>query len=394
MQRTISRKTAVASCLAFIVSLGIAGCGTGTGDASGEGDASEIVAEASKNVEQAFANNGAEFKLDPVANPRALDGKTVMYLSAGLTSPAGSAAVRSLKAVQESIPFELVTFDGQFTTSRYQEGMRQAIAQKVDVLIVYGVDCAGNEAALKEVHTAGIKIVGVQSVDCNEADPNAKPLFDAQSLYPLGEGKTGTIGQTWAALGATQADYLISELNGDVRVIQFDVPDFAVTASLGKGFRARMKQCSTCKILETVQVGVADMGAGLQPKAEQVLLKHPDANAVELNYDDLVTLGLSAAIKSSGRQQDLLTIAGTGTEATMDMIRKDDGLLSAGWVEEYDWDHWAAIDTTLRLLSGEKAAVSGVPIILYDKDHNMPESGGFVPETDYQATFKSAWGVK
>ncbi|MDV6286492.1 sugar ABC transporter substrate-binding protein [Rhodococcus jostii] len=321
-----------------------------------------------------------------------MQGKTLMYLSAGISSPSGTAGVAALEAVRDQLGFSLVTFDGQFTPSRYQDGMRQAVAQKVDALIVYGISCAGNESALREVHAAGIKIIGLQSVDCNEADPSAPAMFDTQPLYPLGD-RTIRGGEVWAANGAAQADYLISQLEGNVKVIQFDVPDFAVTAALGRGFQERMAECSTCEIVESIDVAVADFGPGLQQKAEQALLKHPDANAVAINYDDLVTLGLSAAIQSSGRKDDLVTVAGTGYEATLDMIRQDNGL-KAGWVQNHDWDHYAGIDTTLRLLSGQQPEVSGIPVILYDKDHNISESGGFTPATDFRPVFEQAWASR
>ena len=64
-----------------------------------------------------------------------------------------------------------MVYDGQFTPSRYQDGMQEAIAEHVDVLMLYGVDCAGNEAALRQVRAAGIKIVGLQSVDSTSRTP-------------------------------------------------------------------------------------------------------------------------------------------------------------------------------------------------------------------------------
>jgi ribose transport system substrate-binding protein len=377
---------------ALALALSATACGEAeAGTASGEVD-DALVAEATSNVEKYFANNEAPFELEPVKDPDALKGKTLMYLSAGLASPAGTAALKSLKEVKDKLGFELVTFDGEFTTSKYQEGMRQAVSQKVDALMVYGVDCAGNEAALKQVRDAGIKLIGLQSVDCSEVNPKAKGLFESQPLYPIGEG-TGTVYEVWAADGAAQADYLISKLKGDVKVIQFDASGFAVTASLGEGFRERMADCSSCEVLETVTVELADYGPGLQQKAEQVLLKHPEANAVQIAYDDLVTLGVSSAIDSSGRKNDLMVVAGTGNEAAMDMIRKGKGL-DAGWVEDYDWDHYAGVDDALRLLSGQEPAASGHPVIFYDKDNNMPESGAFVPAVDFRSTFEKAWGLQ
>lgn len=377
-------------CLALAFATGVAACSTAEGT-SQEGSASSaaVVAESTANVDRYFANNGAPLVVSPASNPGALKGKTLMYLSAGISSPSGTAGVAALEKIRDQLGFNLVTFDGQFTPSKYQDGLRQAVAQKVDALIVYGISCAGNEAALREVRAAGIKVIGLQSADCNESDPNAQALFDAQPLYPSKDSEVKG-SAVWGANGAAQADYLISQLKGDVKVIQFDVPDFAVSAALGSYFEERMAACSTCEIVEKIDVAVADFGPGLQQKAEQALLKHPEANAVAINYDDLVTLGLSAAIQSSGRKNDLLAIAGTGYEATLDMIRQGNGL-AAGWVQNHEWDHYAGVDTVLRALAGQTPEVSGIPTILYDKNHNLPKSGAFIPATDFRSVFEQAW---
>ena len=35
--------------------------------------------------------------------------------------------------------------------------------------------------------------------------------------------------------------------------------------------------------------------------------------------------------------------------------------------------------------------MSGYPITMYDKDHNVPAFGPYVPKADYKATFEKIW---
>ncbi len=358
--------------------------------AEGSAAADDVVAQATQRVEGWYAANDAPVNTADVL-PNNLEGKKIFYLSAGLSSPSGTAGVNALNAVQKDLGFEYTAFDGEFTPSKYQEGMRQAIAQNYDVVIVYGVDCPGNEAPLKELKDAGIPVIGLASVDCNEGGRDGEPLFAAGVTYPLAEGKTGQAYDQWYEYGQSQADYLIAKLNGDVRVIQFDVPDFAVTAGLGQGFRDQLATCSTCQLLETVNVGVADFGPNLAQKADQALLKHPDANAVAINYDDLVTLGIANSVVQSGRNDELLVVAGEGLPAVADIVRENKGT-DAGWAYSYDWDHYAAVATAMSALAGQDAPVAGQPTIWYDAETNMPASGGWVPGVDFVAAFNQAWG--
>ena len=69
--------------------------GTSSPAASGGASSSAIVTQATANVARDFADNDAAFSLPPVKDPNALRGKTLMYLSAGLSPPGRPASPRS-----------------------------------------------------------------------------------------------------------------------------------------------------------------------------------------------------------------------------------------------------------------------------------------------------------
>lgn len=349
----------------------------------------DFVAQAIANVDGWYAAQEAPVDIEGVI-PNNLEGKKILYLSAGLSSPSGTAGIKALEDAQKTLGFDFTPFDGQFTPSEYQEGMRQAIAGGYDAVILYGVDCPGNEQPLKELRDAGIVVIGLASVDCDDSQEGAESLFTSEVTYPLAGGATGNARDWWYEQGVSQADYIIAKTDGQAKVIQFDVPDFAVTAALGEGFRDGLAKCTTCELLETVNVGVADFGPNLQQKADQALLKHPDANAVEINYDDLVTLGIANAVMQTGRNDDILVVAGEGLPGVTEIIRANKGT-DAGWAYSYDWDHYAAIATAMSALDGTDAPAAGQPTIWYDIDHNMPATGGWVPTVDFQQQFSDAW---
>ena len=47
---------------------------------------------------------------------------------------------------------------------------------------------------------------------------------------------------------------------------------------------------------------LADFGPALEEKISTALLRNPKANGMAVSYDDLVTVGGSAAVMSSGRR--------------------------------------------------------------------------------------------
>lgn len=385
-----ARMMAVAG--ACVATLALAACGSDdadTGNTSQETTAGGAdVATAQENVERYYAANSADNQ--PPSGPEAQTGKKVFYLSAGTATPSGSAAVKEIEKAADILEWDLTVFDGQFSPDVYQEGIRQAIANQQDGLILYGVDCPGLEKPLQQAKEAGIVIVGVSSIDCDAADPSAEGLIDAEVVTLDGLDQA----EQWKNFGRAQADWITVQTDGDAKVIHFAVPDFLVTDLTGQGFEEELaKVCEGCEIVETVQVGVADFGPQLQEKAEQALLRNPDANAVQVAYDDLMTLGVAKAVENAEQASgnDLAVVAGTGYEANMDLIRQDKGQ-DAGWVQGHQWDMYAAADILNRAFAGEDTAAGvGYPTILYDRDNNMPPSGAFEFEADFRTPFESGW---
>ena len=58
-----------------------------------------------------------------------------------------------------------------------------------------------------------------------------------------------------------------------------------------------------------------------------------------------------------------------------------------------DWTGWAAVDTMNSLFTDAPVADSGLGWQLVDKQNNLPPSGPFVPDVDFKAIYKKAWGV-
>jgi len=379
----------------FVGLLALAGCGSDddSGSDSGTGgsaDSSDIVAEAQENVDTYFANTSVGPQ--DTTGPEAVSGQKVVFIDAGTATPSGSAGASAFEEGSEIMGWDGTVFDGEFTPSVQQEGIRQAISQQADGIILYGVDCPVVKAALEEARDADLKIVGVSSQDCNDGGETGQQLFDAQIEYPPAPGGDEDLTgfSIWGAYGAAQADWVIAETDGQAKVILFQILDFAVTAELAQGFKDRLAECSECEIVETVDLGVKDFGPQMQDIAEQALLRNPDANALDGAYADPMELGIAAAIVSSGRVADLAVVAGTDNTNKLELAREDKGL-NAGFVQTIKWDIWGGMDQLNRLFAGEDPAVTGESVTMFDQEHNLPPSGPFIPEADYEGVFENIW---
>lgn len=376
-----------ATMVTLVASLAAAACST---EGSAGGVTGPATAEERANAEAAQKKldalyEGASYQDPPADGPEAQRGKKVFMVNVGMQAPTGSKVAESAREAAKVLGWELSIFDGKFQPNLYQEGIRQAIAVDADVIWNFAIDCPVARNAFNEAKAAGIPVVSQEAADCSDADPEAPSLFAENLEYSSGSFLD------WAkALGAAQADWVIAQTGGQAKVIEIAVPDLIITKALHEGFVEEMESCDTCEIVQTVQSSAAVLGPELQTKIEQVLLRNPDANSMAFSYDDLMTGGGAAAIRASGRSDQLEVIAGTGFPANNELIRKNQGQ-DAGFGIDYVYETWAAADLVNRFLAGAEGVPSGVGVQVYDADHGLPSGTYTSPITDFQERYTKIW---
>lgn len=388
MTSVIKNRRRWASLASILLASGLAtACST---EGSGGGSNRESTSKEQTNADAAQAKLDAlyagESYNEPAADgPAAQRGKKVFMVNVGVQAPTGSAVAEAAREVADVLGWDLTIFDGKFQPNLYQEGIRQAIASNADVIWNFAIDCPVAKTAFAEAKKAGIPVVSQEAADCSDVDKSAPSLFTENLEY-----SEGTFLDWAKALGASQADWIIAKTGGQAKVIEFAVPDLIVAAALHEGFIDEMKTCDTCEVVQTVQSSAALLGPELQTKVEQTLLRNADANAVAFSYDDLVTGGGAAAIRSSGRSDQLEVIAGTGFPANNELIKDDKGQ-DAGFGIDYVYETWAAADLLNRFLAGEEGVAGGVGVQVYDRDNGLPEGTFTAPITDFKAQFTKIW---
>jgi ribose transport system substrate-binding protein len=353
-----------------------------TGGASTSGASSDVVAEAKQKVEAFFA--GENFKEPPAESPPPQTGKNVWQVSVGLALPASGQFADAVKDSAKTLGWTVTVYDAKFSPDRFQEGIRQAIADKADGIVLYNIDCNLARPAMEQANKAGIPLIGAESLDCSDSKPGDESLFDGELIYTYGDFPTWVNG-----LGAAQADWVIAHSEGKAKAIVFSQKDLQTGVLVDQGFRKEFAKCTTCEVARTVNFEATDLGPKLQEKTQQAILQTPDADYIVVPYDDLMTGGIAAAVNASGRKDKIQVIAGGGYANNLDLVRKNQGQ-NAGYITSIPWEGYAA-DTLNRVLAGEKAVNSGAGIGLFDKDHNVPASGAAPDPYDYAALYKKAW---
>lgn len=365
-----------------VVLFAVAACGgqdEEAAQAAGAGAAN--VAEAERRLE---AYREGQFESPPTTAPTPQPGKNVWIVTYGLASTPAANFDRGAREAAEVMGWKTHSCDGKFSPDQWQQCYRQAIAAGADGLAIYVNDCASTQAALREARKAGVALVSAEAADCDDQKEGAEPLFDAQLEFAQGSYRD------WlAALLKPSAAYLVSKLGDDARVLLVhEAGNFAV-GIMSEAFREELRElCPACEIVDTVEYTGDQLGAPLQAKLGQALLKNPDANAIVTPYDDPALKGAVQAVRESGRSDEILLTAGVGIKPALDLLREGD--IDGEYVQDIAWEGWGVMDTLNRLFNGEKPKPSGQGIGWVDAENVPPAGEGYQPPIDYEAIYRKA----
>ncbi|MGJ9423607.1 sugar ABC transporter substrate-binding protein [Aeromicrobium sp. CF3.5] len=377
----------------------LAACGGSADSGGGSGTTSAAVVDDAK---AAVAKNreGTDRAL-PSSAPKPEAGKNIWVISCTEAAEGCSAPAAGAKEAADLIGWDLTVFDGKARPDIYANGIRSAIADNADGIILDVVDCVAAKSAIEEAKKAGIKIFAFYAFDCNDPllkDPG-EPLFDAELRY----GGDMTYPEYVEKVQSRQAaDYIVAQTEGKAKVIMFDDQDLLVGMHVNKGITDGLKDCAGCEIVKQVPFNIDDLLTGkLGGKGEAALTQAPQANVLVAPYDSSLTGGIAQSVVTSGRVDDILVTGNEGLSPNIDLIRDNKGQdYSTG--NPARWVGWAAVDSMNRLLQGEPQVDQGIGHQTIDGKGPFPKETTFydgnintdgTPKQDYVANFKKIWDV-
>jgi ribose transport system substrate-binding protein len=331
----------------------------------------------------------------PTTGPPVAKHKSIVFVSCGQASPGCAGVPDEMGIPAKLLGWSYRIIDGQLNANNgWANGIRQAIALKPDVIVIHGMNCPDVKQPLEDAAKAGIPVMGLEDVDCN--DPllpggGSAPLFKINMKYTAEDPTGGDYFYRW---GAYQADYIIDATKGHAKIIQTVYqPIFGAHQEAGQD--AELKKCAGCQIVAKIPFGAADQtpNGPLFQKFTTVLTQQPEANAVMMNFDtDVNTAGLSKAIVDAGRTS-MIAVGGEGYAPALQLIREHQGL-SAEAAHDGKWMAWGAIDELNRYFNGQPSVPEGVGFRIIDKNHNMmPPNTPYATPVPYKADYEKLWGV-
>lgn len=323
----------------------------------------------------------------PSEGPPAQRDKDVWVVSCGQLLESCTAPAVAFEEAGEVLDWDVTVFDGKLDPAEFSNGIRSAVAAGADGIVLGAIDCEPTSSALREAEEAGIPTVAYYSVDCDDPSVSGQSLFTAEVNLGSGHETYPEAVREWAA---TKASWVIDRLDGQGKVVDFRLRDAAVPRIIGEAFTEAMEACADCEVEVVESTAPEVVGGTFAQKVATALQQNPDARALHFPVDALMQFA-NAPLQESGRMSDIEVIAGEGFEANLDLIRQG-STQDAALAIPSDWTGWAAADVMNRIFAGEtEIPESGIGWTLIDAEHNLPASGPYRPEHDFEAAFRDIW---
>lgn len=383
--RTEARRALALGGLAILAALVLTACGKGEDGGTGAPASSADVARYERQLDALYKGTYEEPSGGPVAPP---PGKKVWVISTGQTIETAVNAAAAMEAAGRTLGWEVTVFDGRFDSARQISGIEAALTAGADGIVLLYVDCAPVKAGLQQARAAGVAVVGIESKDCEPA------LEDHVVRYA---GDQDFV--TWVShgFGGTQARWVIAKTRGEAKTIVSVQTDLYTTAvTYDPGITDEFAGCGSCEIVDTIEFVGDEFGPPLQQKIEQSLNQHPEANSFIAAYDAVLTGGGAAALRASGRLEQIESMGGEGSKPGIELIYDQAGMDACSGIPTA-WEGYAAMMGLARVFAGQdpERGDSGIGTQACDAEHNLPPKGeSYRAPIDFVAAYERLWGVR
>jgi ribose transport system substrate-binding protein len=367
--------TGVLACAGFMV----IGTGIQTASAQSCGASPASPLAAALDLLETAQRHATEWS-GPATGPRALAGKSVVYVAQDMRNGGVLGVSEGVRGAAAAIGWTLKIIDGAGSVASRVTAINQAAALKPDGIILGSVDAQEEAKAIRAAAEQGIRIVGWHSTAAS--GPVADP--------PIFTNVTTSVAKVAAA-------YAVKSANCNAGAVIFWQSGDAICIKKAETMRDVIQACAGCKLLDYVNTPLADTAARMPQNTTSLLQRFGKTWTIGLGINDLyfdfsVPALRSAGVPSSG--PPAFISAGDGSVAAFNRVRA--GNYQIGTVAEPLHEAgWQLVDELNRALSGQPPSGYVAPVHLVTKD-NVQYDGGpnniYDPDNNYQTRYKAIWG--
>jgi hypothetical protein len=323
-------------------------------------------------------------------------GKSVVIIPASSNGVADLASMSAytggIRQAGLAVGLKVTTCSNDGTLKAQTTCLNKAVSSKANAIILVGsLDLVGLTTPLAAVKAAGIPVIGAHVLAPGDFASGVDPAYQ-QALA----GLTATVPAPYAKAAKLEADYVTAVANGAAQTILLvgasDVPESAPMLAAVQGEFASV--CANCTVssidvpFSTWQTAAYKaVAAATLAKTTQWLVPMFD------QFDDLAAEGEAdaRAAVSTVTRPNICSFGGAPFAIQMGQAANR---VQCDIAENMNWDGWATMDQTLRVLTGTAPLASeNLPLRLWSlaTSNWFAEGVGLAGQT-FPPTIDAGWG--
>jgi ribose transport system substrate-binding protein len=361
-----------------IGSAALAACGSDSGSASGSGGAgasSAALKELQARLDAAkampkFTAPGPPFDVS------AARGKTVFYVSLDNSIPIVRVLVDAVTEASKAAGVELIVFDGKSQASLYNAGMEQAIARKVDCILIESVATASLERPIKKAVASGIKVISLNEL---------KPISAVD----------GSVYFDYLGAARLEADWVIVDSRGKNIDTVIWIAPFPTHLAMRDTIENEFKQYAPGAKVQVEQVDFGDWQTRTPSLVRSKMQRDPKIDYL-IPVVDGQSLFMVPPLQQAGYANKVKISTFNATQGVLQLLQKHN-VVGADSGQDTLYAGYADIDQALRVLTGQPPAKAKIPNRLFDttnvNDVDLADPSSWFDAAGTRTGFRKTWGV-
>lgn len=313
-------------------------------------------------------------------------GKTIFYLAITMNIPIVQTLWDGVQEAAKTAGAKAVNFDGKGQTALYVAGMQQAIARKVDCILIESIPSSVLAEPIRKAQKAGIKVVIINERNVSYGGPAIKTV-------------DGAVTFDYAGAARLEADWVLVDSGGkNINCVIFRFPGYPAHHDMDDTIRARFKKFAVGGYkVHTEGVLSKDWVTRLPVLTRSLMTRDPTINYM-IPVVDAQSLFIVPTLHQIGKADKVKISTFNGTPAVEELVKRHDVVgcdIGSGFV----WEGWADVDQALRVLTGNPPARNETPPLrLFDRSNidsiDLKAAEGTWYNTDAaKEGYKKLWGL-
>ena len=316
-----------------------------------------------------------------------LKGKSIFYLSAGLSFPFSQEVLKGVQDASTALGMTVVTADamaaGSAGASSYID---RAVSQGSAAIVLQGIDAYTVQASLAEAKAAHIPVITVAALPPGRL---AKELADM--------GVSASVNFSVVEVGKVMAAYVAANAAPDAHVVLISCSTFRTDEIVAREFTNELHRlCPKCMLTEK-DSPLMQWQTTLPSLARTLVTVDPALTFIVPSVDAMVP-AIKPAIIAVGAADKIKIVSNNAQLPDMQAIatKKDQEVADVGASNERMG--WATVDQIARLVTGHPPATDDQPLRLFTTsnidqiDLKQPAYTWYGP-FDFKAYYRKLWGL-